>query len=152
MKYYPCWLCGKTALTYEIRFDAGAVEPTVGETLTGGTSLDTGVVMTVALESGSYAGSDAVGTIELSGVTGAIADDQLTAFQDNETVSGSTGGAGMLTTNGTALRKLSGRLFPESELAYRDGHYWCRDHYEHKFRIEDRAEDARADKIMEDND
>lgn len=151
-KYYACWLCGKTYTYYELQFDAGAVEPTVGETLTGASSGDTGVVVSVTLESGTYAAGTAVGTVELSSVTGASSDDQLEAFEDNESITGSTGGAGMMTTNGEARKKVYGRLYPDTELAFRDGHYYCRDHYEYKYRIEDRADWARNDRLIEEDD
>ena len=50
----------------ELRFDNGAIQPSVGEVLTGGSSGDQATVIKVTLEGGSWAGGDAYGTIELS--------------------------------------------------------------------------------------
>jgi len=50
---------------------------TVGETITGGTSGATAVVAAVRIDSGSWAGFDAAGTIELSGVSGSFTDTEL---------------------------------------------------------------------------
>lgn len=73
----------------KLAFDAGTVEPTIGSTLTGGTSTATGVVRRIVLRSGDWDTNDAAGYFVLSGVTG--------AFQNDETV---TGGGGSVTSNG----------------------------------------------------
>jgi len=66
-RHYTCETCGGSLVERcELQFVHGSVEPTVGETLTGATSGDTGVVTSVTLEGGSWAGGDAVGTVYLS--------------------------------------------------------------------------------------
>ena len=121
--------------------------PVVGETLTGATSGDTAVVSSVSLYSGSYAGGDAVGTVECSTATGVNDDGHV--FQDNEEINGSTGGANIFTANGVGSRHKYGRLYPESEMVMRDGKWWCSDHYRYHYAIRDWA-DIKID-IKEDN-
>jgi hypothetical protein len=66
-RYYTCELCGGgLKQTCELQFANGSVEPTVGETLTGSVSGEEWIVDSVALESGSWAAGNAVGTICLS--------------------------------------------------------------------------------------
>uniref|UniRef100_A0A6M3KZF5 Uncharacterized protein n=1 Tax=viral metagenome TaxID=1070528 RepID=A0A6M3KZF5_9ZZZZ len=138
-----CVLCGPFYHEVEMRFDSGGTaEPTVGETFTGASSGDTGVVDEVVLESGTYAGGDAVGTICLTSPTGVGAEgDSSSQYNygswgtDNETITGSTGGADMMTLNGTGARKSYGRLWPETQLYFRDGKYYCSEHYMFRFRM-----------------
>ena len=60
-------------------FDVGDTEVTAGQTVEGGTSAATGIaVIDGVLESGTYAGGDAVGYLVLYDVTG--------TFQDNEDI------------------------------------------------------------------
>ncbi len=47
-------------------FDSGSVEPQVGETLSGTTSITTAKVISVTLASGAWADGDAAGTINLA--------------------------------------------------------------------------------------
>jgi hypothetical protein len=75
---------------YQERFyyDAGATAFTVGETITGGTSGATAVVVTVpAPTTGSWAGDDAAGYITVI--------NQHYNFKDDDVIAGSTGGAAM---------------------------------------------------------
>jgi len=66
-KHYTCVMCGGDfSNSCELQFTNGSVEPTVGETLTGAVSGDTGIVISVTLESGSWALGTAVGTVYLS--------------------------------------------------------------------------------------
>ena len=146
-KYRSCTWCGDLAVRYTLQFDSGSVAPTVGETLTGDTSGDTAIVVSVDLESGSYAAGDAAGVIEMSNGTGE--DDDGYIFNDNETVSGSTGGSNMLTANGVGSRHCYGRLYPESEMYFRNGKWYCSSHGPWYYDIRDWA-DAEV-KIMEDN-
>ena len=131
-RYYSCVLCEPWHTYYEIRFDAATAAPTVGETITGVTSGDTGVVVSVALESGSYAGSDAAGTIELSGVTGSALS---LAFEDDEALTGGTSFVGV--ANGQAIEKVYGLRYAEGDTAERDGRRFCQFHYSLRFRKRD---------------
>ena len=101
-------MCGPFYNLVEIRFDAGKVEPTVAETITGATSGDTGVVAAVVLESGTYVGEDAVGTISLSSPAGMDANGLWGT--DDELLNGSSGGDYMMTLNDEGFTKSVGRL------------------------------------------
>jgi len=125
-KRYPCTLCGARYKRVDFWFDSGSVEPTVGETLTGDTSGDTGVVVSSSYHSGTYAGGDAKGTVELSGATGVS--DRF-AFEEDETITGSTGGADMMTTDSVGSEKVYGRMYPEWNLATYRGKKYCLPHF-----------------------
>lgn len=58
------------SLGRRLAFDAGITEPTIGSTLTGGTSNATGVVRRIVVRSGDWLTHDAAGYMVLSGVTG----------------------------------------------------------------------------------
>jgi hypothetical protein len=142
-----CNFCGSFYHEVELKFDSGSVAPTVGETITGATSTDTGVVDDVELLSGSYAGGDAAGILTLSSPTGCGADITTTTKHDyglwgtdNEALNGSTGGADMMTLNGNGHRKSYGRLWPENQLIFRDGKYWCPEHYKFRYSKQDRLD------------
>ena len=125
---YPCVLCGARYIRVELPYDSGSVAPTVGETLTGATSTDTGVVVSTSIYSGAVADGDAAGFVELSSPTG-VDQDAGTSFQDNELITGSTGGSNMMTVNGDGHLNRYGRLYPESMLVERDGKRYCTPHY-----------------------
>ena len=129
-------MCGPFYNLVEIRFDAGKVEPTVAETITGATSGDTGVVAAVVLESGTYVGEDAVGTISLSSPTGMDANGLWGT--DDELLNGSSGGDYMMTLNDEGFTKSVGRLWPENQLIFREGKWYCRDHYHFRFDSRDK--------------
>jgi hypothetical protein len=131
-RYYACCMCEPWHTYYELRFDAGSTAATVGETITGATSLDTGVVVTATLESGTYAGGNAVGTLELSGVTGML--DSL-AFNDNETLTGSSTFVGV--ADGRGIEKVYGLRYPEGSTVERDGRRYCSFHALLRFRKKD---------------
>ena len=61
---------------YILNFDAGTTEISVDDELLGGTSAAVGKVLAVVLESGTWAGNDAVGYIAITKVTGTWADDE----------------------------------------------------------------------------
>ena len=124
--YYPCTLCGAQYKRVEFWFDPSSVEPTVGETLTGDTSGDTGVVVSSTLYDGTYAGGDAKGFVELSGCTGVS---ERFAFEEDETITGSTGGADMMTTDSVGSEKVYGRLYPDTAMAVYNGKKYCLPHY-----------------------
>lgn len=92
----------------EISFDAGTVEFTEDDTLTGGTSAATATIKRVVLESGDWSTSDATGRLILSGVTG--------TFQDNETITDGAGGSATSASADSAITLSAG------------GHYQFRNH------------------------
>lgn len=130
-EWESCARCGKLQIRVWMRFDAGKSAPTVGETLTGDSSGDTGVVEKVVLEGGSYAGDDAYGTISLTSPSGIDAEGLWGT--DNETLTGTTGGTAFLTLNDNGFEKRIGRLWPKDQLVFRKGKYWCEQHYRWKF-------------------
>lgn len=130
-RYRECPMCSAWYERYEMAFDAGSAEPTVGETITGAGG-DTGVVTAYTLGLGSWAGGDASGFIEMSTVTGAS--DGL-AFVDNEALTGSSTFVG--TADGVALQKKYGERRPTGECAFRDGKFWCNEHYNFRFNKHD---------------
>ena len=128
-----CCRCGAKYKHAQVWFDSGSAEPTVGEVLTGATSSDTGVVVGTQLHSGTYAGGDAAGVVTLSTLTGASTDSDTlleTVFQNDENLNGSTGGANMMTVNGTPYVNKYGRLYPDSEIVEFRGKRYCREHFE----------------------
>jgi len=143
-KYRSCWLCGGTVSNHvEIRFDTGIQEPTVGSTLTGATSGDTGVVTAVQVESGTWDGGDAAGTIWMSSPTGFsdINTDGGTGEwgQDNEALT--SGGVTKCVMNGHGHQKRGGILYPESDMVEAsDGHWYCKPHWSMRFLPDLRAE------------
>ena len=138
-KWHPCTLCGTRHKRAELFFDSGSVEPTEDEVFTGATSGDTGVVVDSVLYTGTYAGGDATGAVTLKTLTGSSVDSDTlieTIFQDNEEINGSDGGDGMMTVNGTPYVNKYGRQYPESQMVFRDGKWFCSAHarfrYHHK--------------------
>ena len=131
-EWYDCCMCGSRYKHAEVHFDSGSVAPTVGETFTGATSADTGVVVSTALYDGAYADGDAEGTVTLSTLTGVSKDSTTlveTVYQDNETITGSTGGADMMTVKGTPQVNKYGRLYSESDITVFRGKQYCRGHF-----------------------
>jgi hypothetical protein len=108
-----------------VNFDAGTEEPTVGLTLTGAVSGDTGVVEEINLESGTWAGGDAAGRIYLTSASGV--NDSNAWGQDNEALTATTGAC---VANGAGWQILDGRMHPLDNLINRDGKYYCRAHYD----------------------
>jgi hypothetical protein len=131
-KYGQCVMCDAWRTRYELDFDAGSVAPTVGETVTGAGGC-TGVVTEATLRTGTYAGGDATGVLELSGVTGAS---ESLAFVDNEALTGSSGFVGV--ANGQAIEKKYGHIVPDYNLIERDGKKYCSQHYRFRFEKQDR--------------
>ena len=132
-KWDECCRCGPRVWRALIHFDSGSVSPTVGETVTGATSTDTGVIANVTLISGTYAGGDAVGVIEMTSPTG-YDTVLLEIFTDNETLNGSTSGVNFATVNKTGAVQVWGRLIPDSNLIEYEGRKYCAPHFEMKFR------------------
>ena len=134
-KWYECCLCGTLYRRAMVHFDSGSVAPTEGETITGATSGDTGVLSRYVLVSGTFAAGDAVGIIEMTSPTG-YDDGNLEIFQNDEALNGSTSGADFATANKTGAVQISGRLIPEKDIVEYRGKFYCRPHFIFKFRNE----------------
>jgi len=132
-KWKHCYYCDSLWYRAVLNFDSGSVEPTVGETLTGATSGDTGVVTDSTLTSGTYAGGDAVGWVEMSDVTGADSE-QGQVFQDDETINGSTGGSDIMTANGVGIYQQYGLIFPKKDMIKYRGQWHCTEHFEWRWK------------------
>lgn len=126
--YEACHTCGPLAYRVVLHFDSGSVAPTVGETVTGATSTNTGVVDSVTLTGGTYAGGDATGVIILTSPTGYNRDTSV-IFSDNEAVNGSTSGDNFATVNGAHGVTFDGRLYPRRELIEYRGLKYCASHF-----------------------
>lgn len=139
-KWRPCVLCQPKHKDAEVFFDSGSVEPTVGETLTGATSADTGVVVDTQLYDGSWADGDAEGVVTLTTLTGTSTDSDTlveTVFQDNENLNGSTAGDNCMTVDGTPQVNKYGRLYPQGQMVYRDGQWFCNAHAHYRYHHKD---------------
>ena len=146
-RYRECSICGMNQYWATLDFTSGATAPTVGETLTGAVSGDTGVVKEVALYSGACADGDATGRILLETISG-WDHLQYSIFTVGESITGSTGGASMLIVdNGTV--KVNNRLSPEGETGMVDGVRYCAYHLDTRFPIKYLAE-AMIDETGED--
>ena len=94
-----------TSQDNKLNFTSGSVVFTTGATLTGAISDASGVIKTIALSSGSWAGGNAAGYLILYSVSGAftsgetISDDTLTVDEEGHT----TKPAGTATASGTLL-------------------------------------------------
>ena len=104
-----------TTPVFTIDFDSGSSEITVGETVTGATSGATGTVLAVELSSGSWAGGDAVGTIQIQDMDG--------LFVDNEELDGSVAGDDAASADGEATRVTS-KIYDKSVWKGIDDAYW----------------------------
>ena len=134
-KYDSCTICGTQTYRVVVHFDSGSVAPTVGETVTGATSTDTGVIESVTLTSGTYAGGDAAGIIILTSPTGYDGNTSL-IFSDNEHLNGSTSGANFSDVNGITGINRSGRLHPDWNLITYRGVKYCKAHFFYRFKRE----------------
>ena len=123
-------MCSIEDRTCELKYDSGGTTaPTVGETFTGDESGDTGVVTVVQpLISGTSAGGDATGYITLDTLTG-YDGEQLTMFQDNEAINGSSAGDNCLTANGAGQVNIDGIFYPRRLLVKLRGKWYCQWHY-----------------------
>jgi hypothetical protein len=157
-----CKIHGNLIKQVELRITAGAIEPTVGEILTGATSGDTGVVTSVRLESGAWNSSStghitdeerqplkcensvllitehttlatgtAVATVYLNGHAGVDAN-TLEWGSGTESITGSIGGAGMMTRY-YAHEISSGWIFPEQSMVFHESAWYCIDCYRRIF-------------------
>jgi hypothetical protein len=127
-----CAVCGPIEETIELDYDEGGNEPTVGDTLTGATTGDTGVVSEVILRSGAWASGTAAGTIIMTSGTG-VDDDSMSSFKDNENITNTTAGNTVGKTEGVGILKRTGFYYPSEDLIEVDGQHYCRKHYLLKF-------------------
>lgn len=125
-KWKTCYHCSVKYLTCELKYDSGGTTaPIVGETLTGADSGDTGVVTEVeTLLSGTSAGGDAAGFITLDTITG-YDGEQLTMFEDNEAINGSTAGSNCLTADGEGQVHIGGIFYPKRLMVKYEGRWYC---------------------------
>ena len=129
-RYFSCRLCeANKQIKAEIKFDQGTVEPAEDEILTGASSGDKGTVEEVELLSGSWAGGDAAGYITMTSPSGIDSDGHWGT--DNEAVTGNAGAAVVLDGEGT--HKIYGLLYPEGDMVFADGAYYCRWHHAFRF-------------------
>ena len=131
LRYRACKVHGPLNKQVELRITSGSTVPTVGETLTGATSGDTGVVVSVRLESGTWAGGDAVATIVINNHTG-VDEDTGEWGSGTEEINGSISGTSIMTRY-VAPQQTSGVIFPESSMVFYDSAWYCIDCYRRKF-------------------
>lgn len=143
-KWDYCALCGPPLYLAVVHFDSGSVAPTAdsytvstktwdgGETVTGATSGDTGVIHRATLVSGTYAGGDAVGVLILRSPTGYDAA-ILEIFQNDENLNGSTAGANFATVNKIGGVSRSSRIIADKDLITYRGKKYCAQHFRFKF-------------------
>ena len=125
-KWKTCYHCSAKKLTCELKYDSGGTtEPIVGETLEGATSGDTGVVTEVEDPiTGAWADGDAAGFITLDTITGHDGE-QLTMFEDDEAINGSTAGDNCLTANGAGQVHIDGIFYPKRLMTKYLGRWYC---------------------------
>ena len=147
-RWDDCVICGTSHRTVELQFENGSTEPSVGDILTGASSTDSGTVVSVALWTGTWAGSDAAGIIELSspsGLSSQTADtNPFTAFTLSENINNTTTAeSSVMTCSSTALGqgKQYGRPHPEGEVIKYRGNIYCRWHFNYRFEREWREEE-----------
>lgn len=138
-RWDECVLCGTRLYTALVHFYSGSAEPTAdsyssgdwsgGETVTGATSSDTGVVHKVVRVSGAWADGDAAGVLILRSPTGYEPISSLEIFEKDELLNGSVSGDNFATATSVGAIQISGRLIPESDLVEYRGKKYCRAHF-----------------------
>ena len=147
-RWSDCIICGTSHRTVELQFENGSTEPSVDDVLTGASSTDSGTVASIALWTGTWAGGDATGIIELtspSGLSSQTADDNpFTAFTLSENINNTTTAASnVMLCSSTALGqgKQYGRPHPESMITKYRGSTYCPWHFNYRFEREWREEE-----------
>ena len=136
-KWKTCYHCGTELLTCELKYDSGSVEPQEDETLTGATSGNTGVVTEVEDPiTGTWAGGDAAGYLTVKTPSG-YDSEQLTMFEDNELINGSTAGDNCLTCDGEGQIHMNALYYPKRLMTKYEGRWMCVWHYKWKSRLEE---------------
>ena len=128
-KYRHCHVCGPVTHRVVVHFDGSSATPTVGETITGVTTGDAGVVESVTMT------GDTTGVMVLTSPTGYDSESSV-MFQDNEALTGTTSGASFSLVNGGCGINISGRLHPDWNLIEYRGIYYCREHFTFMFKQE----------------
>lgn len=140
LRWYTCEICGTDHKTVELQFENGSTEPSADDVLTGASSGDSGTVESVDLWSGSWAGNDAAGIIELSspsGLTGqTTSTDTFTAFTLSENIDNTTTAASTVMTchsENLGQGKQYGRFHPEGDVVKYRGRTYCHWHFNFRF-------------------
>lgn len=143
-QWRACRVCGTPEYRAIVYFDAGTVAPTVdayssvtktwtgGEVVTGSAGA-TGTIHKAYLRSGSYAGGDAAGCLELRSPTG-YERENYTMFVNNETLTGASSFRAVVDTVGSVV--INGMLYPDSDMIEYCGQWYCKPHYVWKFKPE----------------
>lgn len=131
LAWSECCLCGSLLYRGLAHFKNGSVAPQVGETLTGGTSSRTGVVEQVFLTSGTWAGGDAAGVVQLTSPAG-YDSMYLVLFTDGETVTGSLGAA--FVEDGDGAVQVTGKQYNRNQVVVYNGKQYCIPHFEYMWR------------------
>ena len=134
-KWDECCLCGSRRYRAMVHFYSGSVTPTEGETVTGASSGDTGVLARYVLVSGTIAGGDGVGILEFTSPTGYDLAN-LEIFTKDELLNGSTSGDNFATATNKGAIQVSGRLIPEQDLVEYRGKKYCRAHFRFTYESE----------------
>jgi hypothetical protein len=139
-----CRVCGTQEFRAIVYFDTGTVAPTAdaystvtktwtgGEVVTGTTSGHTGIVHKVYLRSGSYAGGDAAGCLELRSPSG-FNRENWTVFQKNEALTGASAFRAAVIPDHPGSVVVNGNLYPIGDLVYYRGDYYCAPHFAWRF-------------------
>ena len=139
-----CRVCGTPEYRAIVYFDTGTVAPTAdaystvtktwtgGEVVTGTTSGDTGIVHMAYLRSGSYAGGDAAGCLELRSPTG-YERENFTIFQKNEVLTGASAFRAAVVPDHPGSLVVNGNLYPISDLVEYRGGWYCQPHFAWRF-------------------
>jgi hypothetical protein len=128
-RYDTCYMCGPVVYRVVVHFDGSSATPTVGETITGVTTLDTGVVEGVTMTSAT------AGVMILTSPTGYDAESSV-MFQDNEALTGGTSGASFSLVDGGCGVNKSGLMQPDSNLIEYQGLKYCSEHFAFRFKSE----------------
>jgi hypothetical protein len=94
-------------LTSKLGFDIGTAAFTPGDTVTGGTSGATAVIIAVVIASGSFVGGDAAGTLVIKTVAGG-------PFQDDEALTDPGGGS----ATAAGVNSITSRISAEQQFIY----------------------------------
>jgi len=145
-KWHTCHLCGgKKYKRIEVKFISGSKEPAEDDVITGNTSTDYGTVTEVELVSGTWAGGDATGYLELKDAVGV--DDRVWGSLDEELINSTEGDAATMTLDGYGYEKVYGVMYPLSYLTKYEGKWYCKEHL--RFRAIPRERDKQRIKVDE---
>ena len=160
-RWYDCVVCGTSHRTVELQFTNGKSSlnyraPIVGDVILGQTSGDGGTISKITIWSGTWAGENATGIMELTSPTGLSSqtadDNPFTAFSLGETVRNVTlSRSGVFITHATVYGqgKQYGRPHPEGDVIRYRGKIYCNRHFIYRFQQE--WDDEEKIDIKEDN-